>query len=261
MRGSGCGFDLVLACLPIPRQQFIDPFRRIIREFREDIGKPGLRIDVIELAGFDQCIDGGCPVGSRVRARKSPIRPAGGYTPDSALGSIVAKAYAPIIKKAGEGGPSAQAVVDRLGNLTFRRDAIALIAQPGFERLNERLCLLLAHGEPLLWRAAVDRTLDLEEFADAAHGLAGNRRFRQLGEIEKLFSPVAPTCGFNDRRRSSPRLVELIEARKSIGLHDPSPSGKMGARIITGPAAGVIEERRRRSLAGKGPVITDITLR
>jgi hypothetical protein len=63
-------------------------------------------------------------VASRVRAGKSPIRPAKGHTADSALGGIIAEANASIIKEAGEGGPTAQAVVDRLGDLAFRRDAI-----------------------------------------------------------------------------------------------------------------------------------------
>jgi hypothetical protein len=43
----GGGFDLLLAGLPIPGQQFVDPLRRIIGEFRKDVGKPGLGIDVI----------------------------------------------------------------------------------------------------------------------------------------------------------------------------------------------------------------------
>ena len=139
MRSSAAALICSWLAFPIPRQQFVDPLRWVIREFCQHIGKPGLGVDAVELAGFDQCIDGGGPMPSRVRACKSPIRPAEGHTPDSALGGIIAKAYAPIIKEAGEGGPTAQALGDRLGDLAFRRDAIALIAQPGLKRLNERL--------------------------------------------------------------------------------------------------------------------------
>ena len=42
---------MLLVGLPVPWQQFIDPLGRMIGKFREDIGEPGLRIDVVELAG------------------------------------------------------------------------------------------------------------------------------------------------------------------------------------------------------------------
>jgi hypothetical protein len=38
-----------LAWLPIPRQQFLKPVLRRIGDAGEDVGQPGLRIDVVEL--------------------------------------------------------------------------------------------------------------------------------------------------------------------------------------------------------------------
>jgi hypothetical protein len=32
----------------------------------EHVGKPGLRIDVVHLAGLDQCVDGGCTIAASV---------------------------------------------------------------------------------------------------------------------------------------------------------------------------------------------------
>src|ERR1700737_1617204 len=57
---SRCGGGLwLLACLPAPGKQVGDFVGGMIREPRQHVGEPGLRIDVVHLAGFDQGIDGG----------------------------------------------------------------------------------------------------------------------------------------------------------------------------------------------------------
>ena len=45
--------------LPIPRKQLGDLAGGMIRQSGQDVGEPGLGIDVVHLAGFDQGIDGG----------------------------------------------------------------------------------------------------------------------------------------------------------------------------------------------------------
>src|SRR6266849_6200506 len=55
---SGGGLRL-LACLPVPREQIGDFVGGVIWKPRQYVGEPGLRIDVVHLAGFDQSIDGG----------------------------------------------------------------------------------------------------------------------------------------------------------------------------------------------------------
>jgi hypothetical protein len=45
--------------LPIPGQELIDPLGWMILQSRQDIGEPCPRIDVIELGGLDQRVDGG----------------------------------------------------------------------------------------------------------------------------------------------------------------------------------------------------------
>jgi hypothetical protein len=45
--GCSCSFDVILGCLPIPGQQFIDSLCRMIAESSEDVGEPGLRVDVV----------------------------------------------------------------------------------------------------------------------------------------------------------------------------------------------------------------------
>ena len=45
------------ARLPVPRQQFVNALGGVIRQAGQDVGKP--RIDVIELGGGDEAVDGG----------------------------------------------------------------------------------------------------------------------------------------------------------------------------------------------------------
>jgi hypothetical protein len=49
---------LELGLLPVPGQQLIDSTGAIILQPAEHICEPGARIDVIELTGFDQRVDG-----------------------------------------------------------------------------------------------------------------------------------------------------------------------------------------------------------
>jgi hypothetical protein len=48
----------------------------MILQAREDIGEPSLRIDVVELGGLDQRVDGGgAPAGRCIRARRRSTPP------------------------------------------------------------------------------------------------------------------------------------------------------------------------------------------
>jgi len=69
----------LLASFPTPGQEFGDLFSRVIGQFREHMGEPSLRINVVEFAGFDQRKDVGGPSRAFVRARERPIAPAHGH--------------------------------------------------------------------------------------------------------------------------------------------------------------------------------------
>jgi hypothetical protein len=56
---------------------------------------------------------------------------------------------------------------------------------------------------------------------DAPHGFAGDRRFHQLRQIKKLSPSVAPACGFDDRRRLSSRVIELMNPAKASACMMP----------------------------------------
>jgi hypothetical protein len=59
--------------LPIPGQQLVNPFGRMILQAREDVGEPGLRVDVVEFDGLDQRVDGGGAPAAVVGTRKGPV--------------------------------------------------------------------------------------------------------------------------------------------------------------------------------------------
>ena len=48
------GGDIVA---PIPRQQFVDAFCRMIRQSGEHVGEPSLRVDIVELGGYASAED------------------------------------------------------------------------------------------------------------------------------------------------------------------------------------------------------------
>ena len=57
--GSGAqlgvsGLIVLLAVLPVPGEEFVDPFLRGSGDMGQDIGEPGLRFDIIELGSADE---------------------------------------------------------------------------------------------------------------------------------------------------------------------------------------------------------------
>ena len=66
------GGDVSAVGLPIPGQQVIEPTGGMAGDAGEDIGKPGLRIDVVELRRHDQRGHRRRPVGTAFGAGKQP---------------------------------------------------------------------------------------------------------------------------------------------------------------------------------------------
>ena len=78
----------------------------VIGEPREDVGKPGARIDVVERAGFDQRVDRGGAPPARVGAAEGPVAAADGDATRAALGGVIRHADAAVVEEAREGVPS-----------------------------------------------------------------------------------------------------------------------------------------------------------
>ena len=70
---SGLSGGSTAFCAPVPGQQVGDPLGRIIGQSRENISEPGLRIDIVELGGLDESIDGGGELAALVGSCEGPI--------------------------------------------------------------------------------------------------------------------------------------------------------------------------------------------
>ena len=58
---------------PVPGQEFVDALGWVIRQAGEHVGEPGLRIDVVELGGGNERVEGRCPSAAFVRAGECPV--------------------------------------------------------------------------------------------------------------------------------------------------------------------------------------------
>ena len=92
--------------LPVPGEELVDPLGGMILQAREDMGEPGLRVDVVEPGGLDQRVDRGSTVAARIRAGESPVLAAHGDGADLALGGIVGHAQPAVVEEARKRRPS-----------------------------------------------------------------------------------------------------------------------------------------------------------
>lgn len=57
---------------PVPWQKFLEAVLRGVGDAHEDVGEPGLRVDVVEFSGADEAVDDGGPLGAAVRSGEEP---------------------------------------------------------------------------------------------------------------------------------------------------------------------------------------------
>jgi hypothetical protein len=158
----------------------------MIGDAGEDVSEPGAGIDVVEPARLDKREHGGGAVAAAVTATEGPVLSSDGDAAHGPLGGIIAHAEPAVVEEAREGAPSLQRIVDRLGGIVFRREFLALLAQPGFECFDQRLRSRLSYRAPLVGWLAVDLAFDGEQRIDPLHGFNGDRCFLQFGEIKEL---------------------------------------------------------------------------
>jgi hypothetical protein len=82
----------------VPRQQLVEPRVGMIMDACQDVGEPGARIDVVQLGGDDDAVDGGSPFAATVGSAEQPclstesnhgvILPISGMRLSSAIGGI-----------------------------------------------------------------------------------------------------------------------------------------------------------------------------
>src|SRR5436190_23461452 len=93
----------------------------------EDVGEPGPWIDVVELCGLDQRVDGRGAPAAFVGACEGPVVTADRNPAQRPLGGIVGHAQAAVIEETSKRGPAVEAVLDRLGDLVLRGELAALL--------------------------------------------------------------------------------------------------------------------------------------
>lgn len=195
----------------------------MILQAREDIGEPGVWVDVVELGGLDQGVDRSGAVAALVGAGEGPILAAHGNGADLALGRIVRHAYAAVVEEACERHPAGETVSDGLADLALTGDSGALLAQLGLQCDHERPAALVAHAQALLRCQTVDLALDGEQRIDARHGLHGDRRLVEPGEVEELAPRMCPARRLDDRASLASRTGEAV-AEAAYGI---VPNGEL----------------------------------
>ena len=98
----GSGSDGAPLLLPVPWQQLIKPIDGMVRDTGEDIGQPGLRIDVVEPRSLDERVKDGGALTATVGAAEEPSLPAKRHTSQGTFSGVVRDADASIVEEAGE---------------------------------------------------------------------------------------------------------------------------------------------------------------
>ncbi len=89
---------------------------RQIGDTGQNIGEPGLRVDIVEACGGEKRQHDSGAVCPALRTGKDPIASSESDTAQRSFRSVVGQADSAIIKEAGEVGPALEHVVDRLAN-------------------------------------------------------------------------------------------------------------------------------------------------
>lgn len=111
------GFVGLARELPFPGQQFVQTRCGKIGDTGDDIGEPGLGIDVIEATGRDHRQHDGGAFGAAQAAGEGQIAPSQGDAAQRSFGGVVAEADPAIVEEAGKGGSAPEHVIHGLQDL------------------------------------------------------------------------------------------------------------------------------------------------
>ena len=116
----------------------------------DDVGEVALRLDGVELCGFDERGDHGPVLGPTVGASEEGVLAVESDRPDRPFDDVRIDLDAAVVEEATEAGPSAQRVADRFGELALLADEGELVAQPRLEGRDDGEAPRLAAGAPLI---------------------------------------------------------------------------------------------------------------
>jgi len=96
---------------PIPRQKIADALGGMIGQTGKHVGEPGLRVDVVELGGVDEGVDGCGAIAAFIGAGEGLVAASQGDSADFPFGRVVGHAQAAVGEEASERRPALEAVI------------------------------------------------------------------------------------------------------------------------------------------------------
>src|SRR5579863_9561520 len=118
----------------------------MILKASEDVGEPGMRIDIVDRGGVDQGIDRGSAATTLIRTSEGPVMATDSNWPDLPFSRIVGHAQSPIVDEARQSDPSSQAIGNGFADLALSRELCALLAHPDLQREHEWTTAFIAHA-------------------------------------------------------------------------------------------------------------------
>ncbi len=140
----------------------LQPADRRVCHVGEDVGEPGLRVDVIELGRHDQRGHEGGAISTTIRAGEEPRFPAVCEASERAFGGIVRQANPAIIQERHEAIPSLEHVIYRLGDGRTARQFCPPGLEPMMQFFGEWLAIFAAALQALGGGKTVDLSFDIE---------------------------------------------------------------------------------------------------
>ena len=226
-----------------------------IDELGEHVGEVGLRIDAVQLAGFDERGDTGPVLRTLIVAGEQRVLAIKRDGADAALDDVGVEFDAAVVEEPSEPVPMAQAVADGFGDQGLTRDARELLFEPGFERQHKRLAPFLAHRATLAGAVPPDRLLDRIERRDARESFAGDRSGAVLGDFEEPASQVGPAESERDRLAAC-CVGNALVGGISVALHDAAIVLEQLQGVNRAATGGVAVGDGRRIRPAPGPVVT-----
>ena len=142
--------------LAVPGQQFVDAIDRMVGDACEDVAQICLRIASVQFCGFDERVHGGGPDAAGIGAGEQVVLARQSERPDRPLDCIVGHFQAPVCRVARQRGPARQGITDRFRERALATDLAQCLLQKGLQFGEKRNGVLLAGGEALRRRAAVE---------------------------------------------------------------------------------------------------------
>src|SRR5205085_8523151 len=124
--------------LPVPGEKFGDAPCRVIRNSGEHVGQVMLRVNAVELGGFDQRVHSGGASAARIGAGEEVVFAADRDTAQSTFGRVVVERQAAILEAADESGPTPPPAAERCRKLGSARELAHGFLGPTGQRLRDR---------------------------------------------------------------------------------------------------------------------------